>query len=185
MNTFFTKLWGATIALWSTVTFVCPEIKVRLRRFQCWNILYAFMTSCLVKVNHMVNCSWLFKTVYSMLFLEIVLACRRLKKHMVWENASCSALFLLYYRYRKLRNWSVTGWRPHAWTHSGSNLGPWPTRSSYRCPCVLLLGWTRWPLGPLPTQCVFWSWSAITYCGGLGTEKLKGCRRSAGLLVFV
>ena len=36
---------------------------------------------------------------------------------------------------------------PHPWKHSRSSwTGLWATWSSWRCPCLLQGGWTRWPL---------------------------------------
>jgi len=41
-------------------------------------------------------------------------------------------------------------WRmlvPHSWKHSRPGwMGLWGTCSSWRCPCSLQGGWTRWPL---------------------------------------
>lgn len=81
---------------------MCP----RNKRFQCWNNSLPFHDFLLLKVRCMVNCSWLFKRVYSALFLEIVLAWRQLK--IAWHERECfclNILFLLCYRCRKIRNW--------------------------------------------------------------------------------
>jgi len=53
-------------------------------------------------------------------------------------------------------------WRPHPWKHSRPGwTGLWATWSTYRCPCSLWGGQTRWPPG-VPSDpklsMILWSW---------------------------
>ena len=53
---------------------------------------------------------------------------------------------------------------PHPWKHSRSGwTGLWATCSSWRCPCSLQGGWTRWPL-KVPSNP---NYSMILFCGSL------------------